>query len=44
MPNLTDPHQALELVHALLSKNTDTLTLGSRKHVQDGANERQCAH
>lgn len=29
MPNLTDPRQALELVHALLSKSTDTLTLGA---------------
>ncbi len=27
MSNLTDPRQALELVHALLSKSTDTLTL-----------------
>ncbi|RIH86108.1 hypothetical protein Mlute_01368 [Meiothermus luteus] len=36
MPNLTDPHQALELVHALLSKNTDTLTLGAENTSRTG--------
>lgn len=36
MPNLTDPHQALEFVHALLSKNTDTLTLGAENTSRTG--------